>query len=126
MTAVDERLKRGEERRLIFQNMANAVPMEQIKAAFLRSEEEVWHEVDYVSRKIREARFRTCMPPLDCMGLKAIRWNRKALLETLEQLRDEYLASDIIMPNIGVETIESASILRQAAQEVRARVTESR
>ena len=126
MTAVDERLKRGEERRLIFQNMANAVPMEQIKAAFLRSEEEVWQEVDYVSRKIREARFRTCMPPLDCMGLKAIRWNRKALLETLEQLRDEYLASDIIMPNIGVETIESASILRQAAQEVRARVTESR
>lgn len=126
MTAVDERLKRGEERRLIFQNMANAVPMEQIKAAFSRSDEEVWREVDYVSRKIREARFRTCMPPLDCMGLKAIRWNRKALLETLEQLRDEYLASDIIMPNIGVETIESASILRQAAQEVRARVTESR
>ena len=123
MTAVDERLKRGEERRLIFQNMANAVPMEQIKAAFSRSDEEVWREVDYVSRKIREARFRTCMPPLDCMGLKAIRWNRKALLETLEQLRDEYLASDIIMPNIGVETIESASILRQAAQEVRARVT---
>lgn len=116
MTAVDERLKRGEERRLIFQNVANGVPMEKIKAAFLRSEDEVWREVEFVARKIREARFRAQMPPLECQGIKAIRWNRRALLDTLRQLSAEYLSSDLLIPKIGIQTIDSPQGLREAVQ----------
>jgi hypothetical protein len=123
MTAVDERLKRGSERRLIFENVANGVPMEKIKAAFRRSEEEVWREVEFVGRKIREARFRTRMPPLENQGIKAIRFNRLPLLETLGQLTDEYLSTDLILPKIGVEKLDSVNVIREAAQRVKARVT---
>lgn len=119
MTAVATRL--GEERRLIFQNIANGVPMERVMAAFRRSEAEVWREVEFVGRKIREARFRTRMPPLECQGIRAIRWNRKALLETLGQLSDAYLSSDLVLPNIGVQTIDDTKALREAARAVRAR-----
>lgn len=122
---MDERLKRGEERRLIFQNVANGVPMERIKAAFRRSEEEINRDVEFVGRKIREARFRTRMPPLDCMGPKAIRWNRRALLDTLRQLSNEYLASDLILPKIGIQTLDSPGVVREAARSVRARITGS-
>lgn len=125
MTAVDDRLARGEQRRLIFENVANGVPMDKIKAAFRRSEEEVWREVEYVGKKIREARFRTRMPPLECQGIKAIRWNRKALLETLGQLKNEYLASELILPKVEVQTLDSADMLREAARSVRARITGS-
>jgi hypothetical protein len=122
MTAVDDRLKRGEERRLIFENVANGVPMEKIKAAFRRSEEEVWRDVEFVGRKIREARFRARMPPLECQGIKAIRWNRRALLDTLRQLSAEYLSSDLILPKIGVQQLDSVQVVREAARHVRARV----
>jgi hypothetical protein len=120
---VDERLRRGQERRLIFENVANGVPIERIMAAFRRSREEVNGEVEFVGRKIREARFRTRMPPLDCQGPKAIRWNRRPLLDTLRQLTDEYLASDLLIPRIGVQDLDSLSVIREAAQRVRARVT---
>jgi hypothetical protein len=39
-------------------------------AAFRRSETEVWREVEFVGRKIREARFRTQMPPVEHQGLE--------------------------------------------------------
>lgn len=124
MTAVEnERLRRGQERRLIFENVANGVPIERIMAAFRRSEAEVWREVEFVGRKIREARFRTRMPPIDHQGMKAIRFNRLALLETLRQLSDDYLSSDLILPRIGVELLDSENAVREAALSVRARVT---
>lgn len=122
---MDERQKRGQERRLIFSNVANGVPMEKIKAAFRRSEDEINRDVEFVGRKIREARFRTRMPPIECQGPKAIRWNRRALLETLGQLTDEYLASDLIYPKIGVEEIDGPAVLREAADSVRANFTRS-
>lgn len=122
MTAVDDRLKRGEERRLIFENVANGVPMEKIKAAFRRSEEEVWREVEFVGRKIREARFRTRMPPLEVQGIKAILWNRKPLLETLRQLSNDYLSTDLIISKIEIQPLDSRSIIVEAAQRIRAKV----
>lgn len=134
MTAVDQRAapepviapdrqRLGEERRLIFQNVANGVPMEKIKAAFRRSEEEVWREVAFVGRKIREFRFRRRLPPIECMGEKAIRFNRKALLETLEKLGPGYLSSELLLPKIEIQKLDSPGIVREAAQRVRARVT---
>ena len=113
----------GQQRRLIFENAANGVPIERIMAAFRRSEAEVWRDIEYVGKKIREARFRTRMPPLDCLGIQAIRWNRKGLLETLRQLTDAYLASDLILPKIGVEKLTDEKVVRAAARAVRAKVT---
>lgn len=118
---MDERLRRGQERRLIFENVANGVPIEKIMAAFSRSREEVNRDVEFVGRKIREARFRTQMPPLDCQGPKAIRWNRRPLLDTLRQLTDEYLSADLLIPRIGIQEIDGPGILREAAHRVKAR-----
>lgn len=113
--------RRGQERRLIFSNVANGVPVEKVMAAFRRSEAEVDRELEFVGRKIREARFRTRMPPIEAQGIRAIRFNRRALLDTLRQLTDEYLASDLVLPKIGVQEVDSASILQEAAHAVRAR-----
>jgi hypothetical protein len=114
----------GQTRRLIFENVANGVPMPKIMAAFRRSEAEVWQEVEFVGRKIREARFRTRMPPVEHQGLAAIRFNRKVLLETLRQLTDAYLSSGLIIPKIGVQSLDSPAIIREAAQRVKARVVQ--
>lgn len=123
MTAVNEAPNRGQERRLIFENVANGVPIEQIMTAFRRSEAEVWREVEFVGKKIREARFKCQLPPIDHQGIAAIRRNRLPLLEALAQMRDQYLSSDLILPKIGVQALDSPGIIREAAQHVKARVT---
>lgn len=113
MTAVDDRLKLGEERRLIFQNLANGVPMQSIMAVFRRSEAEVWKEVEFVGRKIREYRFRRRMPPVELQGIKAILFNRRQLLETLEKLGNDYLSSELIIPKITTEALDHPSIISE-------------
>ena len=116
MTAVADPHKRGEERRLIFQNIANGVPVEKVMAAFLRSEKEVWDEVEYVGRKIREYRFRRNLPPLEHQGAVAIRRNRVALLDTLSKLGREYLSGDFILPKITVQTLDSPGMIKEAGR----------
>jgi len=124
MTAVvDPRLKRGEERRLIFTNIANGVLMEKVMAAFSRSEKEIWDEVEFVGRKIREYRFRRHLPPLEHQGIRAIRLNRKALLETLSKLGPEYMISDLILPNITVQNLDSPGMIKETAERAGIKVT---
>lgn len=113
----------GQERRLIFENVANSVPMDQVRSAFRRSQTEVERELRFVARKIREARFRTRMPPLACDDIRDIRWNRRALLETLRHLSDDYLSTELVLPNIGVQDIDSPGMLRDAARHVHARTS---
>lgn len=113
-----ERQRLGADRRLIFENVANGVPMDQVRSAFKRSQTEIDRELAFVARKIREARFRTRMPPLACDDLGDIRWNRLALLETLRQLSDTYLSSELLLPRIGVENLNSPGALRDAARRV--------
>lgn len=126
MTAAIDPLKaRGEERRLIFQNIANGVPMEKIKAAFSRSEKEIWDEVEFVGRKIREYRFRRRMPPLEVQGIKAIRFNRLALLETLSKLGPEYLGSELMISKITIQKMDSPGMIKEASYRTGLRFTES-
>lgn len=122
MTVADLQ-KLGEARRLIFENVANGVPVEQVCAAFRRSPTEVERELQFVARKIREARFRTRMPPIACDDVKDVRFHRRPLLETLRQLGDDYLASDLLLPKIGVQALDSPRVLGEAARHVHARTT---
>lgn len=124
MTAVADPLKaRGEERRLIFQNVANGVSIEKIKAAFHRSEKEVWDDVEFVGRKIREYRFRRHLPPLEHQGVRAITLNRKALLETLSKLGPEYMVSDLVIPNIKIQILDTPGTIKEAAQRTGIKLT---
>lgn len=113
---------RAEERRMIFTNVANGVPMEQIRATFLVSDEDIMRVVDFVGSKIREYRFRRRLPPLLCDTIKEIRWNRPALLENLGKLGPEYLASELVIPKIAVQGISGENELREAARETRVRI----
>jgi hypothetical protein len=124
MTAVDPR-KRGEERRLIFQNIANGVPLEKVMAAFSRSQKEIWDEVEFVGRKIREYRFRRHLPPVEHKGLRAMRFNRRVLLETLDKLGPEYLSSELLIPKITVQELDSVGMVIDAGRRMGIKVTES-
>ena len=123
MTAVVDLHKKGEERRLIFQNVANGVPVEKIMVAFLRSEKEVWDDVEFVGRKIREYRFRRHLPPLEHQGIRAIRLNRKALLETLSKLGAEYMISDLVLSKITVQQLDSPGTIKEAAHRIGMKAT---
>lgn len=112
----------GAERKLIFENVASGVPMPDIMAAFSRSEAEVLREVAFVGRKIREYRFRRHMPPLACEQLFDIRWNRRALLDTLRKLGPKYLSTELIIPNVGIQGIATVQDFKEAARETRVRV----
>jgi len=92
-------------------------------AAFQRSEAEIRREIAFVGRKIREYRFRTCKPPLPCETDREIRWNRKALLETLTTLGPNYLASELKLPRIHVESLDHPGTIAEVAHRTGARVT---
>jgi hypothetical protein len=59
----EDRLRLGEERKLIFQNFCNLVPKEMLAADFGRSVAEIEREIAFVARKITEYRHRRSMQP---------------------------------------------------------------
>jgi hypothetical protein len=124
MTQQLERL--GEERRLIFENVANGVPIQQVMSVFRRSETEVMREVSFVGRKIAEYRFRRHLPPLACATLNEIRWNRLALLDTVRKLGNTYLSSSLLLPKIHTGQLTDPHVVREAQARGAVRVKESR
>lgn len=111
-----ERLALGADRKLIFANVANGVPIEDIMATFHRSSDEIDREVAFVARKIKEYRFRQRIPPLACDTLKDIRFNRLALLDTLRKLGPNYLSSELLIAKIQIQSLDQPAMLREAAQ----------
>ena len=112
MKTAAERL--GEERRLIFENVANGVPIQQVMSVFRRSEKQVMDEVKFVAKKIAEYRFRRHAPPLGCSTLNEISFNRRPLLETLRKLGDVYLSTELIIPNIHVGQLTDPHVVQEA------------
>lgn len=109
----------GAERKLIFENVANGVPMETVMATFLRSEAEVLAECKFVGKKIMEYRIRRGIPALPYETLADIRWHRKAMLQTLGNLGPIYLSSPLLFTKISVERVTSPGQLRDAARATR-------
>lgn len=118
----DELERLGEERRLIFENTANGVPVEKIMAAFRRSEAEVAKEVEFVGRKIREYRFKRLMPPLACGTVKEIRWNRLALLDVVAKLGPRYLSSSLELPTIHIGDLSDNAVRAEAGHRTGQRI----
>lgn len=130
MTAMAERLRRGEERKRIFGNVCNGVPKNVIAVAFEMSIEEVERDIEFVAKKIREYRHRRCLqpnpdqgmlPPIACETEADILANRDALLWTLNFLGPETLSSELILPPIVTQKVEKLAHLKEAAHLVRAR-----
>lgn len=115
----------GERRRLIFENVVTGVPIADIMAAFSLSALEVEQDVAFVSRKLKEYRFRRAMPPLACETPFDRSLNRRALLDTLRRLGNVYLSSPFLIPKVGIHSVDSVAQAKQAARQVGARVTTS-
>jgi hypothetical protein len=112
MKSAAERL--GEDRRLIFENVANGVPIQQVMSVFRRSEKEVMDEVRFVGKKLCEYRFRRHQPPLSCTTLNEIFTNRAALLDTLRRLGDVYLSTSLLIPKIHVGSLDDNHVVQEA------------
>lgn len=114
----------GEQRRLIFENAINGVPVEDLMVAFSRSELEVNREIAFVAKKIKEYRFRRAMPPLACETDTDRRWNRRPLLDTLSKLGNVYLSTSLLIPKLAVQNVENAGHAKEAARRVHVRINE--
>lgn len=124
MDEVDEKL--GEERRLIFENYANGVDIEQLKTPFKRSAAEIEAEIYFVAKKLREYRFRRmaegskfAQGAVPCDTLIDIRIHRMALFDTLRKVGNRYLSSPLLLPKVQVQAMNHPSMVREAAQRVK-------
>jgi hypothetical protein len=115
----EERKRLGETRRLIFQNVACGLPIEQVAATFEVSRERVLKDVIHVARKIREYRFQRRLPPVPSESIVEIQVHRRFLLASLANIGSRPLASDLIIPSLGVQTIKTVKDLKQASAEAR-------
>jgi hypothetical protein len=116
----------GRDRRFIFTNYANGVDIEAMKVPFGRSAAEIEREIFFVGRKIQEYRFRRCAdgspyaaPPVPCDTLADIRLNRLALFETLGKLGDVFLSSELLLPRIALQKVDSVEAVRDVSHRMR-------
>lgn len=116
----DERLKLGERRRLIFENVAGGVPTEEIMAAFQLSELEIQQDVAFVAKKLKEYNFRRqadasphSFPTIPCETWADIRMWRKNLLVILSKCGNKYLSSELILPTIKVQKVDSKDAIAE-------------
>lgn len=130
-TVAQERL--GRERRLMFTNYANGVDIEAMKEPFHRSAAEIERDILFVAKKITEYRFRrntegtlkqregwNAGPPIQCDTLFDIRLRRKALLETLRKIGDLTLSSELLLPKIAIQKVDSREAFREVHHRVNA------
>ena len=113
MTEAERRLL-GQTRRLAFQNIANGVPMERVMEDMRLSQLEVEQALRFVARKITEHLVLRRQPPIDCGDLRAIRWNRKALLGALSCIGDIDLSTDLILGRILVQAMDHPEMIEGA------------
>ena len=117
--AEDDLRRLGERRKLIFQNVANGVQVEDIMAAFSASREDIDRAVAFVAKKVKEYRFRRAAPPIPCDTVADIRWNRLALLETISKLGPMWLSSELLLPKVTTQKLDHPSMLTEATERMK-------
>jgi|ERR1700733_5666548 len=120
-----DRIQLAASRRLIFENVANGVPVEKIMATFQRSRLEIQKDVEFVANKIREYRFRRlaigsmhARHMVPCGTYAEIRANRHSLLETLRKLGPESLSTPLIISRIETQKIDSDEAIEEVTHRV--------
>ena len=102
----DERRAIGQRRRLAFQNLANGVPEDRIRANLRLSELELEQAQKFVAKKITEYLVLRRQPPVPCANIREIRWNRQALLGVLAKIGDLDLSSELILSRVTVQALD--------------------
>jgi len=92
-----ERRTLGGVRRLVFQNLANGLPVERVMEDLKLSQLEVDNARRFVARKITQHQVQRRQPTIPCDDIRAIRWNRRPLLAVLARIGDLDLSTDLIL-----------------------------
>ncbi len=109
----DERRALGQTRRLVFQNIANGLPDEQIRDGLKLSQLEVDQARRFVAKKIVQYLVQRRQPPIACDDVKAIRWNRKPLLGVLAKIGNLDLSTELIL-KIDVQELDHPEMIEGA------------
>lgn len=112
----DERRALGKTRRLVFQNLANGVPAEQVRQQMHLSDLEIEQATAFVCRKITEYLVLRRQPPIPCQTMHEIRWNRVALQATLARIGDIDLSTDLILSRITVQAMDHPEMIEGASR----------
>ena len=112
----EERRAKGRTRRLVFQNIANGVPVEQIRESLHLSDLEIEQAQAFVARKITENRTLRRQPTIPCSTVREIRFHRRALLGVLSLIGDIDLSTDLILAKLLVQEIDHPEMLEGASQ----------
>lgn len=110
----DERREMGRARRLVFQNIANGVPVEKICADMRLSRLELEQAQKFVAKKIAEHLFLRRQPPIAADSILEIRSNRRALLAVLARIGDIDLSTDLILAKLMVQAIDHPEMIEGA------------
>jgi len=110
----EERRALGQTRRLVFQNLANGVPAEQIGADMKLSQLEVDQARRFVARKIGEHLFLRRAAPIDCHDVRTIRYNRRPLLSVLRKIGNLDLSTDLLLTKLTVQAIDHPEMVEGA------------
>lgn len=112
----DERRALGLSRRLVFQNVANGVPVERVMADMRLSEREVGQALRFVGRKVTEYLVLRRQPPVACEDVRAIRINRRQLLAVLVKIGDLDLSTELILAKITIQAFDHPEMIEGAAR----------
>jgi len=110
----DERRIKGRTRRLVFQNLANGIPVEQIGADMQLSALEIEQARQFVAKKITEYLILRRQPPIPCHDQKTMRWNKRGLLATLARIGDLDLSSELILSKVLVQDMDHPEMIEGA------------
>jgi len=111
-----ERRALGQRRRLIFQNLANGVPTEQIRTALHVSDTEIDQARAFVVKKINERLFLSRQPTIPCQSMADIRWHRATLLAVLSKMGDLDLSTTVHLLGKRDGTTEEVTVKKLLIQ----------
>lgn len=72
-----------DERRIIFSNILNKVPLENIGKAFNKAESDLISDFAYITQKIKNYCFNNNIPPIFCDTIEEAQKNRHRIFEIL-------------------------------------------
>jgi hypothetical protein len=109
-----ERRALGQSRRLVFQNIANGVPTEQVRLAMKLSDLELDQALNFVRRKITEHLVLRRQAPIACHDVRAMRFNRRALLGVLARIGDLDLSTELLLARVTVQALDHPEMIQGA------------
>lgn len=110
----EDRRALGSTRRLVFQNLLNGVPVEQIRQSLHLSELEIEQAQAFVAQKITQHLILRHQAPIPCQTIEDMRWNRIDLLAVLSKIGDIDLSTALILRKMLIQPMDHPEMIEGA------------